>query len=334
MAKPNLFTYATSELSQDAMICWLLAWADTNNSGNMQMYHVGVAFLNSLFEKFTEVQAPPVYWKIEIKKQYKGIDVLCIVNDEFVLLIEDKTGTKNHSRQLSRYMEIVKKDFQSKNILPIYFKTQDQGMYNEVLSKGYRLYLRKDFLKIFPKKCMNHMLIDYREYLQTIEDEVNSYQETVYDKWGWGAVKGFFMRLQQELNEGNWDYVPNPSGGFYGFWWHTHKLNKYKIYLQIDAIRSNKKTMLVLKIKLASGTKEKIDIDVLQFWKKHILKENESLNIKKPKVVRRGRWTTIGIVEDFLVLNLVDKKIDISKTVEKIHHIEHVFKSKILKRNI
>lgn len=26
--RPNLFTYATSELSQDAFICWLAAWAD------------------------------------------------------------------------------------------------------------------------------------------------------------------------------------------------------------------------------------------------------------------------------------------------------------------
>ena len=26
--KPNLFEYATSELSQDAFICWLLAWIE------------------------------------------------------------------------------------------------------------------------------------------------------------------------------------------------------------------------------------------------------------------------------------------------------------------
>nr|WP_260390277.1 hypothetical protein [Ornithobacterium rhinotracheale] len=26
--KPNLFQYATSELSQDAFLCWLIAWAD------------------------------------------------------------------------------------------------------------------------------------------------------------------------------------------------------------------------------------------------------------------------------------------------------------------
>jgi hypothetical protein len=27
---PNLFQFATKELSQDAFICWLLAWADEN----------------------------------------------------------------------------------------------------------------------------------------------------------------------------------------------------------------------------------------------------------------------------------------------------------------
>ena len=28
MDRPGIFDYATSELSQDAMICWLLRWAD------------------------------------------------------------------------------------------------------------------------------------------------------------------------------------------------------------------------------------------------------------------------------------------------------------------
>ena len=28
MAAPNLFAFATSELSQDAFICWLASWAD------------------------------------------------------------------------------------------------------------------------------------------------------------------------------------------------------------------------------------------------------------------------------------------------------------------
>ena len=30
MYTPNLFNYATKELSQDAMICWIIAWAQTD----------------------------------------------------------------------------------------------------------------------------------------------------------------------------------------------------------------------------------------------------------------------------------------------------------------
>ena len=31
MNKPNIFTYVTSELSQDAIICYLLEWAKIEN---------------------------------------------------------------------------------------------------------------------------------------------------------------------------------------------------------------------------------------------------------------------------------------------------------------
>ena len=32
--KPNLFNYATSELSQDAFLAWLIQWADKDNKKN------------------------------------------------------------------------------------------------------------------------------------------------------------------------------------------------------------------------------------------------------------------------------------------------------------
>lgn len=33
MTRPNLFNYATSELSQDAFICWILSWG-TSEAGS------------------------------------------------------------------------------------------------------------------------------------------------------------------------------------------------------------------------------------------------------------------------------------------------------------
>ena len=40
--RPNLFTYATAELLQDAFLCWLLAWADPSYRATDPTLH-GVA---------------------------------------------------------------------------------------------------------------------------------------------------------------------------------------------------------------------------------------------------------------------------------------------------
>jgi hypothetical protein len=40
--------------------------------------------------------------------------------------------------------------------------------------------------------------------------------------------------LQILLRDGDWSYVPNPSGGFLGFWWNTLGIEGGKIYLQLE----------------------------------------------------------------------------------------------------
>lgn len=69
--KNNLFTFATSELSQDAFICWCLNWI---NYPNEILYPMAKdIFLNLLKEENLENE------KIEILRQYKKIDVLVIL---------------------------------------------------------------------------------------------------------------------------------------------------------------------------------------------------------------------------------------------------------------
>jgi len=119
--KPNLFKYATSELSQDAMICWLLEWARLENrESDQELHQVGKLFLDSLFNKFNDIQTPSQYDTIEIRKQYKDIDVFCIVNSKYAIIIEDKTNTRNHSGQLEKYLTDIEKIFDKKYILPVY----------------------------------------------------------------------------------------------------------------------------------------------------------------------------------------------------------------------
>lgn len=227
MCRPNLFSYATSELSQDAFVCWLLEWAKPQyKNPDAELYECAVGFIRALFAKHDK--APPEFRNIEIYKQRERIDVLCIVNGIYAILIETKTNTMEHSNQLCRYLEKVNQgDFLQENILPIYFKTGDQASYSEVKEKGYQPFLRKDFLKILcPYSGSNPILVDYRNYLQSISDEVDAWQSKPPEKWAYGQFVGFYQKLQERLgltDENCWDYVPNPDGGFLNFYWHHHR---------------------------------------------------------------------------------------------------------------
>ena len=102
--RPNLFSYATSELSQDAFICWLLAWASPEYSNtDRELHRCALNCIHAFYKKHNK-PIPSAIEKVEIFKQNNNIDVLCIVNDKHAILIEDKTNTENHSNQLRRYL--------------------------------------------------------------------------------------------------------------------------------------------------------------------------------------------------------------------------------------
>jgi hypothetical protein len=205
MTRPNLFTYATSELSQDAFICWLLEWASPEYKNvDIDLHQCAVKLIQALFDKHCK-EVPSKIETVEVIKQDKHIDVLSIINGEFVILIEDKTYTKDHSDQLARYFEDVKsRVYREEDILPIYFKTGDQGDgYPGVEEAGYKLFLRADILQVLNCYSGNDaILTDYRGHLQAVEDQVESYKTIPIDQWEWSQWVGFYLRLQKELGDG------------------------------------------------------------------------------------------------------------------------------------
>ena len=49
--KPNIFKYATKELSQDAVICWLIEWSSYEGQGHEKLRECGQQFVKALFAK-------------------------------------------------------------------------------------------------------------------------------------------------------------------------------------------------------------------------------------------------------------------------------------------
>jgi len=106
--RPNIFTYATRELTQDAVVCWLLACCHSENEKYRQSGLDFVRFvLGNEYPEITDIE-------IDIEsphKQYYHMDVYANVRvgDRIIpVIFENKTNTYLHGQQHIRYCSMVK----------------------------------------------------------------------------------------------------------------------------------------------------------------------------------------------------------------------------------
>ncbi|MEH6943366.1 PD-(D/E)XK nuclease family protein [Bacillus sp. JJ722] len=307
---PNLFEFATSELSQDAFLCWLLSWSqDKYQSMESELHKIAVDFITLIFAQHNaEV---PIIKKIEIIKQFKSLDVLAIVNDRYAILIEDKTYTKHHSNQLVRYRESVKQAYPNLIQLPIYYKIADQSHYDLVYSAGYKVINRKMILKVlnkdYIKRIKNHIFHDYLNHLQRIEDSISSFITKPIEDWNHFAWQGFYQELQTKIN-GEWGYVPNPTGGFWGFWWNTSFEANY--YLQLE------QEQLCAKVIAKQGENRK-ELRTTVMLEALVDSEKRGLALQKPSRFGNENIMTVAKRLDYLQTNF-DGTIDLERTIEEL----------------
>lgn len=345
--KPNLFDYGSKELSQDAMICWLLKWADSRyREKDPAIHQAGYRFVQALLAMHgQQVEVN----KVEVWQQRHRIDVLARINGEHVLLIEDKTDSSDHNEQLDRYYEKVEKDpkFKGVKIHPIYFKTGNYPRSERVRIEGntktnYKFFDRCDFLKVLRTYRAQHpILTDFRDYLQRLEDRTNSYREwTAQDKRKCReAWQGLFKYLEpEERLGGDWDYVSNPSGGFEGFFWGWQSVPGYQeakaqAYLQVEASPGHPSHQhLCFKVDAGSASAE-VQNNLKQTWHEAIMKAGGD-RVRRPRHMRRGQTMTVAIWgrdpdhPGWLIFG-ADGKLDIGQTLSCLNEAEAVLKNAV-----
>lgn len=314
---PNLFHFATSELSQDAVLCWMLSWADQKYKKNHPHLHdVAKSLLYSIYRK-AKIETPAEFLKIDIQRQYSGIDIFCEINDDSIILIEDKVGTKQHSNQLARYKDNILNDpkFASKTVIPVYLQTGDQSNYAEIEEHGYHTLRRRDLLDILESDAGKHaksqsdILRDFSDHIRHIEDGVQSYAVLPINEWAWDSWKGFYIEIQRRLQDGDWDYIANPTGGFLGFWWYFKKTNECEIYLQLEQEK------FCFKIWVANAEKR---IYFRQYWHEKIIEKCQKYNIeaKRPGRFGYGQYMTVAILDQEYRITNDDGIINMEATLE------------------
>ncbi len=207
----NIFKYATSELSQDAVICWILSFYNDKNS---KLYNLAKELLSSFVDLETEDN------KIEIKQQFYKTDILIhFPNTKKVVIIEDKTYTSEHDEQIAKYVEKISNSDKYKGckIYVVYFKT---GFYydNDKLVEykcqnnkdnkfdGFTSIHGEDFQKILQKyKNIDAILDMYIEYLDNLikwYDTYGKFDDISHESfWDWNVSKEYIAqyKLMREI---------------------------------------------------------------------------------------------------------------------------------------
>lgn len=232
--QPNIFHYATSELSQDAILSWIIEWANPQNKNNdEQLWQLGVEFVRMLTNNNNLNIS-----SIKIKRQWEHIDICVEINSDTVLIIEDKTFTSEHSNQLQRYQSSLQKKYPNKiNHIYVYLKTGNEAKAKTkgIKQNGFHIVNRKDILRILNLyNGTNCIILDYRKYLKSLEEKTDSFNNTPVKLWSNYAWQGFYMYIEKYIVDLDWNYINNPSGGFHGAWWHFKENDEIKMYLQFE----------------------------------------------------------------------------------------------------
>lgn len=107
MSRPNIFNYAQKELSQDAMICWLL---ECYHSEDKIYKQIGLDFIKFILEDETLTFENVDLEKESPHRQYYHIDVYANIRigDKIIpVIFEDKTNTYLHGEQHTRYIDVI-----------------------------------------------------------------------------------------------------------------------------------------------------------------------------------------------------------------------------------
>ena len=313
--KNNLFRYATSELSQDAVLCWLVSYALEGAKPDRVLQTCA----KELLELFVPELKGKTFTLTNVERQVMHMDVLltAATNKEiYKIVIEDKTYTGEHSGQLTRYLDQLRETYPDCIPRGVYYKTWFQSDLSAVENAGYQIISRAqmlEFLAPYVKKTNNQILLDYYEFWNDYQQASLQYQRLPLAQWHWQQIYGFYDALQASdfsSTRNAWmgyGYVANPAGGFYGLWvgGNDDCLTlcgvRCQLYLQIEAKWSDavQRYEFPIALKLAlkpdngqSGTPKDIRDAVVydENWHYRL----NAFHFKKPRRLSAGQHMTIG----------------------------------------
>lgn len=320
----NIFQFATKELSQDALIAWLINWI--NYKENKELYNKAKTLLNYIL-KPRNINLEE--YKVEIKQQYMFIDIFVLLkdknnNEKLGIIIEDKKLTTLHDNQIENYKNKIIENYKNlteKDIITVYYKPYEEiANISEDVVKIDRNYM---LTNIFNDNINNQIYIDYKNYLKKIQETYNKMFEIPLCEWQ--NRKEIYPMIAKKFNkscveENDKMEIVRQRGSTYIDWYKKENIpTKYKEYFSMIYLNLNiNYDKYEIRIRgIINNYSEKVWNDI----EKEITQICELYNIKTEKFKHSKVKEGSNILLAKINLEEQYKYNDVTKEIRKIENI-------------
>ncbi len=244
LSAPNIFTYATKELSQDAFLCWLFCFADKQyqDSNYRELHLLAIELLRS-FVSNTSLEIE----EIVVKKQENKIDIWLEINSNLLVIIEDKTNSQAGTGQLDKYFQLANQYCKTNNFgnpICIYFKTGNEAarVFNRAdLNRNWKYFSLEHLIQIFSsyEEKINHPY--FQDFFQMNHDKFKlnqNFEEHISEekikKLGNNVIEAFYTKLELDEVFKNWNYNDSIGNRRYYSNDYSNVPGEANVYLQLD----------------------------------------------------------------------------------------------------
>ncbi len=319
--KPNIFHYATSELSQDAILLWLINWAKPEcETAHKEMHNLGCDFVRLLIDKEIPITS------IQTRKQEKDMDITVDINNSIYLVIEDKVGSGIHGDQLSRYRKIAHENYgHNRELCFVYIKTENESVakLREIQhEEQYRVINRETIIELLKKYeesvRTNDIVSDYYDCLLARQEATDAYMNLPYTEWKVSAWQGFYMELESKMGAGSWHYVNRIGNVFWGYYFPEIKVCEGSLYLQIE------QATFCIKLNVAGDRSTySRKRDKYRKYIQHCV-DDDTLDICNPRKLGCGKDMTLFVIDSLSLYG--SGKVNIDDYITKIRKYENLLK--------
>jgi len=172
----NVLKIQSNEIRHSNFIAWLLDPKGSHQLGDLFLKHfLREIFSSNLFPDISSIDVAEFLSKdVKIYREWRHIDIL-IVGNEFVVCIENKVFSKEHSNQLNRYAEIVEKEFPLQRKTYVYLTPEgsdtDEERYLPVSYEKITNILEQ-IISIFSASLSDHTILYLKDYIGVIKRDI------------------------------------------------------------------------------------------------------------------------------------------------------------------